>query len=211
MIRRLVVSAGTTIAASVLLAGTAAAQTGVLAGTIFGTAARTPLAGATVTIVGTNLSAVTDRDGRFTIADVPAGDAELRVRRAEFFPLADRLRIAAGDTTRATYQLLHPDDERDVAAAPVPAPRLGVSVDTATITFAGPETAVRKPLIIVDGVIMFDGDDYIRKLDPSGIETVEVIKGEAAKERYGPRGSAGVVRIRTKAPTPPPPPVPPQR
>ena len=203
MLGRLVVTVGTALAASLVLAGTAAAQTGVLAGTVVGTAARTPLVGATITVVGTNLSAVTDSTGRFTIAGVPAGDVELRVRRVEFFPLADRVRVAAGDTTRATYQLLHPDDERQAS------PRANVEVigDSAVIGLA--VTEQRKPLIIVDGIIM--GPPYdIEDLDRTRIESVEVVKGEAAKSMYGTRASGGVISIRTKgAPTPPPPPKPP--
>lgn len=210
MLRRLVVAAGSTIAASLLFAGTAAAQTGVLSGTVLASGGGSALAGATITIVGTNLSAVTDSSGRFTIVNVPAGDVELRVRRPQFVALADRVRVAAGDTTRATYHLINPEDER----------RNRVMVRSNHDTVAGeahvelvvgepPSGTVSKPLFIVDGVIMFDGDEYMKKIDPAGIESVEVIRGDLAKDKYGPRAAKGVIMIRTKAVPPPPPPPPP--
>ena len=54
-----------------------------------------------------------------------------------------------------------------------------------------------QPLIIVDGVIMSD-PDALENLDPDGIESVEVIKGDAALALYGERAKNGVVRITMK-------------
>ena len=210
MLRRLVVAAGNAIAASLLLAGTAEAQTGVLAGTVLASGAGAALAGATITIVGTNLSAVTDSSGRFTIANVPAGDVELRVRRPQFVALSDRVRVAAGDTTRATYHLINPEDERRNRVM-VRSNRDTIASETHTEFIVGEPSSgtVSKPLFIVDGVIMFDGDEYMKKIDPAGIESVEVIRGDLAKDKYGPRAAKGVIMIRTKAVPPPPPPPPP--
>ena len=235
MLRRLVV-AGSTAAATLLLAGTAAAQTGVLAGTIVAANGRAALPGATVTIVGTKLSAVTDKDGRFAITDVPAGDVELRVRRVEYFPVADRVRVAAGDTTRATYALISPNDESETLESVRGRARVTGVGDSVTVSFTVPErrterspviivdgvimspdgspadmTIEKQPLVIVDGVIMFDASAYMKKMDPNAVEEVEVIKGEAAKDMYGPRAGNGVIRIKTKGailPPPPPPPAP---
>ena len=211
MLKRLVVTAGTTLAASLVLAGTAAAQTGVLAGAVFAGDSRTGIEGATVTIVGTKLSAVTGKDGRFVIPDVPAGDLELRIRRVEFAAREDRVRVAAGDTTHAYYELVNPADERRN--------RVMVRSDRDTLSHEthfefsvreSPTAAARRPLIIVDGVILFDGDEYMKTLDPKGVESVEVIKGDLAKEKYGPRAGDGVIMIKTKtAPPPPPAPQPP--
>ena len=136
---------------------------------------------------------------------------ELRVRRVEFFPLADRVRVAAGDTTRATYQLLGPADERrGDDSVRVSAPRVSVRFGTDTaasdIRNAGLRVA-RDPLIIVDGVIVNRGAAVLTEMDPKGIESIEVIKGELAQAKYGTRASDGVIMIRTRtAPVPPPPP-----
>lgn len=213
MLRRLVVTAATALTASLLLVGSAAAQTGVLAGAVYAGESRIGLEGATVTIVGTNLSAVTGKDGRFVISGVPAGDLELRVRRANFVPLADRVRIAAADTTHAYYQLLDPDAEeqrRTLMGRPRPEVTIG---DSVTISFNAAEMkSAPEPLIIVDGVIINKGAAFIRRMNPDGIESIEVIKGEAATERYGSRAGDGVIMVRTKPvpPAPPSPPPPPQ-
>lgn len=51
------------------------------------------------------------------------------------------------------------------------------------------------PLHIVDGVIV--GREK-PELDPSAIESIEVVKGEAAAALYGSRGEHGVIMIRTR-------------
>lgn len=51
------------------------------------------------------------------------------------------------------------------------------------------------PLHIVDGVIV--GREK-PELDPSAIESIEVVKGEAAATLYGSRGEHGVIMIRTR-------------
>ena len=215
MLRRFVVAAGSALAATLVLTGTAAAQTGVLAGAVFAGESRTGLEGATVTIVGTTLTAVTGKDGRFVIANVPAGDLELRIRRTEFSSREDRVRVAAGDTTHAYYELLTPEAERSANRITLRSPRVVVSggADTSAIGFTVSDLQVeRKPLIIIDGVILSDGSSFMKEMDPSRIESVEVLKGEAARDRYGSRAGDGVIMIRTKgAPIPPPPPTPPGR
>lgn len=204
MLRRFVVAAGSTIAASLLIAGSAAAQTGVLAGAVFSADSRAGVQGATVTIVGTKLSAVTGKDGRFTIADVPAGDLELRIRRVDFASREDRLRIAAGDTLHAYYELLGPATESAQSARiMIRSPRVTIDGDTVASEFAVTRAGeLREPLIIIDGVVLSGGRDIIKDMDPTRIEKVEVIKGDAAREQYGSRAGNGVIMITTK-PRPP--------
>jgi TonB-dependent SusC/RagA subfamily outer membrane receptor len=195
MLRRFVVNAGCAVAASFLLVGTAVAQTGVLSGAVFAGESRTGLEGATVTIAGTALSAVTGKDGRFTIASVPAGDQTLRIRRLEFAAREDRVRIAAGDTTHAYYGLITP---REAEAER----RLGIRTsEGALVVVNGLIANQTQPLIIVDGVIMSDPPS-VKDIDPKLIESVEVLKGDAAEASYGSRATNGVVIITTK-PRPP--------
>ncbi|WP_164847885.1 M56 family metallopeptidase [Sandaracinomonas limnophila] len=52
------------------------------------------------------------------------------------------------------------------------------------------------PLIVVDGNIMVDLD--INKLSPDKIESINVLKGEKAIEKYAQKGSNGVIEIKTK-------------
>lgn len=216
MIRRAVVAAGTALAALLVIAGSAAAQTGVLSGTVSAGRSNAAIEGATVTIVGTKLSAVTGKDGRFTIADVPAGDHTLRVRRFEFAPREDRIRIAAGDTTRADYELLSPREQEIMNSVSATRERLsltepiphGVSSGR-TVTepsAAHPMESTRSenaPVYILDGVILPANVD-IKDIDQASIETVEVIRSKAAIEKYGERAVNGAIIITTK-PKPRPP------
>jgi TonB-dependent SusC/RagA subfamily outer membrane receptor len=51
------------------------------------------------------------------------------------------------------------------------------------------------PLVVVDGVIT---DRRGLDIDPSDVESVEILKGAGASAIYGSRGQAGVVEITTK-------------
>ena len=53
----------------------------------------------------------------------------------------------------------------------------------------------QEPLYIVDGVIL---GSSIADINPSDIESVEVVKGAAASSLYGSRAGAGVIQIKTK-------------
>ena len=204
MLRRVVITAGTTLAASLLLAGTAAAQTGVLSGAVFAGNSKVGLEGATVTIVGTKLSAVTGKDGRFTIADVPAGDQNLQIRRMEYAPLSDRVRVAADDTTHAYYGLLNPHEQlleaRDAKRTPDEATTLRGLMEAG---MAGNREKGTAPLYIIDGVVLSD-EAYIKDMNAGSIEKIEVIKGEAAAANYGSRAANGAIIITTKAKPRPP-------
>ena len=51
------------------------------------------------------------------------------------------------------------------------------------------------PLIFVDGVELEAGSEALSSLNPDDIESIEVIKGEAAADLYGERAENGVIRI----------------
>ncbi len=59
------------------------------------------------------------------------------------------------------------------------------------------ESTARDPLYVVDGVILGVGTD-ISRIPRESIASVEVLKGETARARYGDRAANGVVLIRTK-------------
>ena len=52
------------------------------------------------------------------------------------------------------------------------------------------------PLIVVDGVITTQA--ALDEIDPSRIESVEVLKGAAAEKLYGERAANGVIRVTMK-------------
>jgi hypothetical protein len=55
-----------------------------------------------------------------------------------------------------------------------------------------------KPLIVIDGVITTDLD--MNKISPNNIQSMNVMKGEKAKEKYAEKGANGVIEITTKKP-----------
>ncbi|MEM6328012.1 MAG: carboxypeptidase-like regulatory domain-containing protein, partial [Bacteroidota bacterium] len=65
----------------------AAQPTGRVVGQVIDAATETPLPGATVTVVGTQLGAATDLDGRFTLSSVPVGTQALEARFLGYDPL----------------------------------------------------------------------------------------------------------------------------
>lgn len=55
------------------------------------------------------------------------------------------------------------------------------------------------PLIFVDGVEVEGGTAALSSLNPDDIESIEVVKGEAAADMFGNRGERGVIHIHTKS------------
>jgi hypothetical protein len=56
------------------------------------------------------------------------------------------------------------------------------------------------PLIVIDGVRLAAGE--LRRVSPSDIAAIEVVKGARAREIYGESGRHGVVLVTTRHPTP---------
>lgn len=54
----------------------------------------------------------------------------------------------------------------------------------------------KKPLIVIDGVV--SEDQEIDQIDPTNIESINVLKGDSAKNKYGKKGKNGAVEITTK-------------
>ena len=90
--------------ALLLVAVPVAAQTGTVTGRT-GDASGAPLAGTHFALTGTPQTAVTDLDGRFAIADVPAGASTLVATRLGYAPLRVTVTVAAGETTEVDLVL----------------------------------------------------------------------------------------------------------
>lgn len=68
-----------------------------------------------------------------------------------------------------------------------------------TIKIRGTANSNEQPLFVIDDEIMDRSvSDPMTELNPNDIEHINVIKGEAAKEKYGDQGANGVVEIYTK-------------
>ena len=73
----------------------------------------------------------------------------------------------------------------------------GVTMLEPVQTSRAPSPTGPDPLYIVDGVMVAKAD--IPKLAEESVESVEILKADAALSLYGERGKNGVVRITTKA------------
>ncbi len=70
--------------------------------------------------------------------------------------------------------------------------------DQASIVLRSSSDKKEKPLVVIDGIIRTDMD--MNKIFPENIESIKVLKGERAKEKYAEKGANGVVEITTKKP-----------
>lgn len=97
------------------------AQTGTISGRVFDQGSGRSLQGAVVTIPGTNLSDYTDPDGRFSIAGVPAGTANLQIEYVGLDPLTQQVSVASGAIAtvsaglKSTVLQLEPFEVREAA------------------------------------------------------------------------------------------------
>ena len=209
MIRRLVLSAGYAVAASLMLAGSLAAQTGVLSGVIYDQTNRTGLAGAEVRIKGTELVATSGRDGRFTISGVPLGSREIETVRAGYRPYRlPGVKFVGADTVQVYLALSTMPEQHAAATDSMMTPpgidgdgRLSLESVAARITKVTSigEVSQNAPIYVIDGVVLPAGS-IPGKMDTSLIESLEVIKGATAESLYGPRAINGVIVVTTRRP-----------
>jgi TonB-dependent SusC/RagA subfamily outer membrane receptor len=76
-----------------------------------------------------------------------------------------------------------------------PAPQPQKSALLQCRVYGGADQCGPKPLLLIDGKrASWEGSD----LNPSEIESVEVLKGNAALRIYGPEAKNGVVQITTR-------------
>lgn len=226
------------------------AQQGSIAGSVTSGRADEPLSGASVTVVGTRLAAVTGADGRYAITGVPVGTHRVLVRLLGYASVDTtatvqegreavvdfRLRLTAveleevvvtgyGTTTRRDLTgavASVTGEEFETESAPTitlssglqgKAPGVQVTSNTGLpgggvrvrVRGHGSITANSEPLYVIDGVPAEQGtsstnpqDNPLMSIDPSEIESIEVLKDASATAIYGARGGNGVVLITTK-------------
>ncbi|HEX2188704.1 MAG TPA: SusC/RagA family TonB-linked outer membrane protein, partial [Longimicrobiaceae bacterium] len=103
---RRMICLGVVLAWSILAPhGAGAQQRGAIAGRVATQAGGQPLAGATVTVGGTALRAVTDQAGAYRIANVPAGTHDVTATILGYAPRSQRVTVAAGETADAAFAL----------------------------------------------------------------------------------------------------------
>ena len=82
-----------------------APTTGTIEGTVEAPELDAPLAGATVTVIGTTLSATSDDEGRYRLVDVPPGTVKLRADFGGFGSQELSTSVAAGQSAKLDFAL----------------------------------------------------------------------------------------------------------
>jgi TonB-linked SusC/RagA family outer membrane protein len=82
-----------------------AQNTGVITGSIVDQATQRPLDGAYVMVVGADRAGLSNRDGRFLIANVPAGSYDVRTSIIGYAQSTQRVTVAAGETVVVNFTL----------------------------------------------------------------------------------------------------------
>ena len=212
------------------------------------TTSGTPLEGATITINGTNRSAVSDVNGSFQISappnavllisyvgyiarEIPVEDnSELIVRLNEDPGELSNV-VVVGYGTRKKSDLtgsvvsIKADELKAVPATSLDQALQGRAAGVQVTQISGKpgaETSIRirgtssinagnEPLYVIDGMLInSDGGDIsvggtrgprlspLSSINPSDIESIEILKDASATAIYGSRGANGVVLITTK-------------
>jgi Ca-activated chloride channel family protein len=112
--------AGTMLAIVLFAVISSADGTGTISGRVLDAYSQ-PVAGATVVVEGTHLTARTGSDGTYTIVSVPAGVYTVRVEMHGAMAAKQRITVVAGRTATADFQLTFltetPPEAKDEAAA----------------------------------------------------------------------------------------------
>ncbi len=106
-----------------ILTGIALGQSGKLVGIVSDAATREPLAGVNIVIVGTNMGAATDINGRYTVLNIPPGRYKVRATFLGYAAVVqENVEIYIDRTTTADFQLRESSIQMDqvvvVAAKP---------------------------------------------------------------------------------------------
>jgi TonB-dependent starch-binding outer membrane protein SusC len=94
-----------TLALAALPQGAWAQGRGTLRGAVVEQGSDRPVPGAMVAVQGTNLSAVTDAQGRYTIPNVPARTVTVRASRLGYGTATRQVAVTAGGTAEASFTL----------------------------------------------------------------------------------------------------------
>jgi TonB-linked SusC/RagA family outer membrane protein len=123
-------------AAVFLTAGVNAAsgqqQVGTIIGQVLIGEAGTPAVAAQVTVVGTQMGALTGQDGRYIIRNVPVGSRTLRVQSMGYSAADQTVLVSAGATATVNFQLR----EQAVAIAPLVVTAMGITRNEKSLGYA---------------------------------------------------------------------------
>jgi TonB-linked SusC/RagA family outer membrane protein len=165
--------------ALVLAPSVLAAQTGTVTGRVTNASDATPVVSAQVTITGTQLGAVADANGQFTIANVPAGTREVRARSIGFQPATTSITLEANGTATVSLVLT----------------QSATALDAVVVTGAVGDTRRR---VIGNAVSSLDVADVASKTAPSNVTEVlqSKVPGLTIMPGSGTAGTSSNFRLR---------------
>ncbi len=148
-----------------------------------------PLPGTSVIIQGTTKGAVTDKNGEFSLKDIP-NNGELVFSFVGY-----------------TTQKAKPDFEKpmviemakqSVGLDGVVVVGYGIAKTKTVQTVVDSKRAQRTPLIFLDGIIIDKAN--MDAIKPDNIKSINVLKDADATVKYGEKGNNGVIEIYSKVP-----------
>jgi TonB-dependent SusC/RagA subfamily outer membrane receptor len=77
---------------------------------------------------------------------------------------------------------------------------IGISAKNGVVDIATKKNTGGTPLIVIDNVKQkgMTSDEIYKKVNPSDIESINILKDQSAKDKYGDKGKNGVIEITTK-------------
>jgi TonB-linked SusC/RagA family outer membrane protein len=78
---------------------------GTITGRVTDASTSRPLVGATVSVAGTSVGRITDGDGRYTLANVPAGARQIEVQLLGYTPQSRSVTVSAGQAVTADFAM----------------------------------------------------------------------------------------------------------
>jgi TonB-linked SusC/RagA family outer membrane protein len=109
-----------------------AAQVGTIVGQVVAEGSGTPIIGAQVVVVGTQIGAMAGAEGRFTIRNAPAGSHQLRAQFIGFAPSVQPVTVTAGRTATANFQM----KDAPYTIAPTVVTALGITRSEKSLGYA---------------------------------------------------------------------------
>lgn len=197
-----------------------------LGGVVLDDLSMEPIESATVSIVGADMTTVTDEDGAFVLADPPLGRISIRVVAADRVSLVQEVEVHAESITHVQFFLLPidavvsellvrdpsgpepmvrtPTTAVDILARQLPGtlgalPLPGDTDQPIMLRGLGTFGDNFEPILLVDGVRVSAAGVYdaLSQIPADDVETIEVLRGAAGAFLH-PDGANGVIRVRTK-------------
>lgn len=165
----------------------------VIKGKILKKADQSPVIGATILIQDTKIGSITDKNGEFWIK-IPDSPATLQFAYVDMDSYSvqvdqtgELVILLASDGSDSKHKFISKPD-----LPPPPPPDLSVD----QLVKIRPSND-KQPLYVIDGKVQ-SRDAKPSEMNPDDIESINVLKGEKAFDKYGKKAKNGVVEITTK-------------